>query len=170
VEDKEAVRRGTTLFALPHPCRRRGARDLGHGDAIWTALGDTSDDLNWYTKRATLSGVYSATVLYWLGDESPEHSGDLGFPRPPDRDVMQIEKVKAQAAATGCWTADGGPDWLPNRSRRPLPRRRTTCRALAHLAGRRGALMEDRKTRVFRLARGWSRIRQPSAREEGREA
>jgi ubiquinone biosynthesis protein COQ9 len=36
-----------------------GARAIwGTADAIWTALGDTSEDVNWYTKRATLSGVY----------------------------------------------------------------------------------------------------------------
>ena len=55
--DKEAVRRGVTLFALPMHAAD-GARALWQtADAIWTALGDTSDDLNWYTKRATLSGV-----------------------------------------------------------------------------------------------------------------
>jgi ubiquinone biosynthesis protein COQ9 len=49
-----------------------GAKAIwGTADRIWTALGDTSDDLNWYTKRATLSAVYGSTVLYWLGDDSP---------------------------------------------------------------------------------------------------
>ena len=68
-EDREAVRRGTTLFALP-PYAPDGARLIwGTADAIWTALGDTSRDFNWYTKRATLSAVYSSTVLYWLGDD-----------------------------------------------------------------------------------------------------
>ena len=63
-EDKEAVRRGTTLFALPLYAAD-GARLIWEpADTIWTALGDTSDDVNWYTKRATLSGVRSATLLY----------------------------------------------------------------------------------------------------------
>jgi ubiquinone biosynthesis protein COQ9 len=46
------------------PCRSTPptARALvwGTADLIWTALGDTADDLNWYSKRAILSGVYSA--------------------------------------------------------------------------------------------------------------
>jgi ubiquinone biosynthesis protein COQ9 len=95
--DREAVRRATTLFSLPHHAPE-GARLLwGTADAIWTALGDTSDDVNWYSKRATLSGVYGATVLFWLGDDSPEHAESWAFLDRRIGDVMQIEKVKAQA-------------------------------------------------------------------------
>ncbi len=93
--DKEAVRRGTTLFALPMHAAD-GARAIwGTADAIWTALGDTSTDLNWYTKRATLSGVYGATVLFWLGDDSPGHQATWDFLDRRIEDVMQFEKVKS---------------------------------------------------------------------------
>ena len=95
IEDKEAVRRGTTLFALPMHTAE-GARAIwGTADAIWTALGDTSEDINWYSKRATLSAVYSATVLFWLGDDSPDHQASWNFLDRRIGDVMQIEKVKA---------------------------------------------------------------------------
>lgn len=95
-EDREAVRRGTSLFALP-PHALEGARLIwGTADAIWTALGDTSRDFNWYTKRATLSGVYSSTVLYWLGDESLENEATWDFLDRRIEDVMRFEKVKAQ--------------------------------------------------------------------------
>ncbi|KAL4443693.1 hypothetical protein ABPG75_011430 [Micractinium tetrahymenae] len=40
-------------------------------DAVWHAAGDTSTDLSWYTKRALITGVYSATELYMLTDASP---------------------------------------------------------------------------------------------------
>ena len=69
----------------------------GTSNKIWTALGDTSTDYNWYTKRATLSGVYSSTVLYWLGDNSPDHAATWEFLDRRIGDVMQIEKVKAKA-------------------------------------------------------------------------
>lgn len=96
VEDREAMRRGTALFALPH-LAPEGARLIwGTADAIWTALGDTSDDINWYTKRATLSAVYASTVLYWLGDTSPGHEATWEFLDRRIEDVMRIEKVKAQ--------------------------------------------------------------------------
>jgi len=93
--DRELVRRGTTLFSLPTHAAD-GARAIwGTADAIWTALGDTSDDLNWYTKRATLSGVYGATVLYWLGDESTDRQATRDFLDRRIDQVMQFEKLKA---------------------------------------------------------------------------
>lgn len=93
-EDRELVRRGTTLFALPMHAAE-GARALwGTADAIWTALGDSATDYNWYTKRATLSGVYSATVLYWLGDDSPNADATWDFLDRRIDEVMQVERVK----------------------------------------------------------------------------
>ncbi|MGC9368463.1 MAG: COQ9 family protein [Paracoccaceae bacterium] len=95
-EDRELVRRGTTLFSLPQYAAD-GAKAIWETcDAIWTALGDTSEDVNWYTKRATLAGVYSATVLYWLGDDSPGHENTWAFLDRRIDNVMQIEKAKAQ--------------------------------------------------------------------------
>jgi ubiquinone biosynthesis protein COQ9 len=98
-DDKEAVRRGTTLFALPLHAAD-GARAIwGTADAIWTALGDTSRDINWYSKRATLSAVYAATVLFWLGDDSPGSRGTWDFLDRRIDDVMRIEKAKASFRA-----------------------------------------------------------------------
>lgn len=95
-EDREVVRRGTTLFALP-PYAPDGARLIwGTADAIWTALGDTSRDFNWYTKRATLSAVYSSTVLYWLGDDSLGNDATWSFLDRRIEDVMRFEKTKGQ--------------------------------------------------------------------------
>lgn len=96
IEDKEAVRRAATLFALPHHAGDSAKALWGTADAIWSALGDTSDDLNWYTKRATLSGVYASTVLYWLGDDSLDHADTWAFLDRRIDEVMQIEKAKAQ--------------------------------------------------------------------------
>jgi ubiquinone biosynthesis protein COQ9 len=93
--DAEAVRRGTSLFALPMYAAD-GARALwGTADAIWVALGDTSTDVNWYSKRATLSAVYAATVLYWLGDDSPDHEATWAFLDRRIANVMAFEKAKA---------------------------------------------------------------------------
>lgn len=90
--DPEATRRATSLYALPQNAAE-GAKALWHtADTIWTALGDTSRDVNWYTKRATLSAVYASVVLYWLG--APE---DLdGFIDRRIGDVMAFEKTKAR--------------------------------------------------------------------------
>jgi len=95
VTDKEVVRRGTTLFALPTHAADGAKAIWGTADAIWTALGDTSRDVNWYTKRATLSAVYAATVLFWLGDDSIGHQDTWEFLDRRIDDVMRIEKAKA---------------------------------------------------------------------------
>ncbi|THD83830.1 COQ9 family protein [Aliigemmobacter aestuarii] len=96
-EDKELVRRGTTLFALPVHAADGAKAIWGTADAIWRALGDTSVDINWYTKRATLSAVYGSTVLYWLGDDSPGHERTWEFLSRRIADVMSFEKWKASA-------------------------------------------------------------------------
>ncbi|MEO1721402.1 MAG: COQ9 family protein [Pseudomonadota bacterium] len=98
-EHKDAVRRGATLLALP-PYAADSARALwSTSDIIWTACGDRSDDYNWYTKRAILSSVYSATVLYWLGDESEGSVDTWAFLDRRIENVMQFEKLKAQVQA-----------------------------------------------------------------------
>jgi len=93
--DRELVRRGTTLFSLPQHAADGAAAIWRTADAIWTALGDTSTDLNWYTKRATLSAVYGSTVLYWLGDDAPDHQPTWEFLDRRIDGVMQFEKLKA---------------------------------------------------------------------------
>lgn len=129
--DRELVRRGTTLFSLPMHAAD-GARAIWQtADRIWTALGDTSDDLNWYSKRATLSGVYGATVLYWLGDDSAEAQATWDFLDRRIDQVMQIEKLKASFRENPfgkAWMSGPGklfetirapklPDDLPGRTR-----------------------------------------------------
>lgn len=98
--DREAVRRGVSLLALPMHAAE-GAKALwGTADAIWSALGDESRDLNWYSKRATLSAVYSATALYWLQDESEGRAATWAFLDRRIENVMGIEKAKARMRAT----------------------------------------------------------------------
>lgn len=67
-------------------------------DAIWTALGDTSTDSNWYTKRLILSGVIGSTLLCWIGpagDSGDEAEVDAFLDRRIG-DVMNFEKAKAK--------------------------------------------------------------------------
>ncbi|MEM6482845.1 MAG: COQ9 family protein [Pseudomonadota bacterium] len=96
IEDKELVRRGATLFALPQYAGDGARLIWGTADRIWIALGDTSQDVNWYSKRAILSGVYGSTVLYWLGDETPGQEATWEFLDRRIAGVMQFEKLKAR--------------------------------------------------------------------------
>ncbi len=120
VDDKEAVRRGVTLFSLPTHAAD-GARAIwGTCDLIWNALGDTSEDVNWYTKRATLSGVYSSTLLFWLGDDTPDHQPTWEFLDRRIADVMQFEKFKAQVNGNPLFKPFlAVPNWLAGHVRAP---------------------------------------------------
>ena len=118
--DREAIRRGSTLFALPHHAPEGAGLIWETSDKIWTAVGDTSDDVNWYSKRATLSGVYSATLLYWLGDASEGHQATWSFLDRRIDDVMQIEKLKAQVRESPTLSRlMAGPNWLLSHIKAP---------------------------------------------------
>ncbi|SMC80764.1 COQ9 family protein [Primorskyibacter flagellatus] len=122
-EDREAVRRGTTLFALPMHAADGAKAIWGTADLIWNTLGDISDDVNWYTKRATLSGVYGSAVLFWLGDDSPDHQATWAFLDRRIDDVMQIEKVKAQVRGNKFLSGVlAGPNWLLGQIKAPVRR------------------------------------------------
>ncbi|KEO50478.1 COQ9 family protein [Thioclava pacifica] len=95
--DPELVRRGAAIFALPQNAATGSKLIWETCDKIWNVLGDQSRDYNWYTKRMTLSGVYSATVLYWMGDESEGHADTWAFLDRRIEGVMQFEKVKGAA-------------------------------------------------------------------------
>ncbi len=100
ITDKEAVRRGTALFALPHMAADGAKLIWGTADAIWDVLGDTSDDFNWYSKRVTLSAVWTTVVVFWLGDDSSGGQATDGFIDRRIANVMQIEKFKSQVNAS----------------------------------------------------------------------
>ena len=69
---REAVRRGLSVLAMPHNAPL-GLRLLYDSvDAIWHGVGDHATDFSFYTKRATLAGIYAAALLYWLDDRSPD--------------------------------------------------------------------------------------------------
>jgi ubiquinone biosynthesis protein COQ9 len=48
-------------------------------DSIWHTAGDQAADFSWYTKRLILTGVYTATTLYWLRDASENDEATLAF-------------------------------------------------------------------------------------------
>ena len=111
-ENKEACNRTVPFLALPQNYFQ-GLKILYHTvDLMWKAISDTSTDFNYYTKRMTLSAVYSSTFLYWLGDESEDHNDTWEFLDRRIENVMQIEKVKAkyrdkQPDLAGIWRALG---------------------------------------------------------------
>ena len=94
--DKEAVRRGVVLFALPIHAFEGSRLIWDTSDLIWELVGDDSEDYNWYSKRAILSAVYASTVLYWLGDNSEGSEETWHFLDRRIDDVMKFETAKVQ--------------------------------------------------------------------------
>ncbi|MCF3973382.1 COQ9 family protein [Paracoccus salsus] len=94
--DPELVRAGAATLALPQNATLAARLVWETADAIWTGLGDESRDVNWYSKRATLSAVISATVLFWLGDSSEGRAQTRAFLDRRIDGVMRFERVKAK--------------------------------------------------------------------------
>lgn len=76
---KEALRQAMAVLALPWntPVALRGAARTA--SAMWHAAGDTSADFSWYTRRASLAAIYSATLAYWLRDASEDIGPAMDF-------------------------------------------------------------------------------------------
>lgn len=87
---KEAIRRALSVLALPHNAPVAAACTARTVDAIWHAAGDHPADFSWYTKRALLAGVYSATILFWLRDAGTDDADTLAF---LDRRLADIGRI-----------------------------------------------------------------------------
>ncbi len=96
---REAVRRAVLFLARPQRAALACRCLYRTIDAIWYAAGDTATDYNFYTKRALLAGVYSATVLYWLNDNSEGTSATWDFLDRRIRDAMRIPQVTGRLQA-----------------------------------------------------------------------
>lgn len=103
---REAMRRAVTLLSLPLSGTTGPHALYRSVDAIWRAVGDTSTDFNFYTKRALLAGVYSTVTITWFGDESEGFADTWAFLDRRIGDVMQIEKAKARVQKLGSFLPD----------------------------------------------------------------
>lgn len=93
---REAARRALAILAMPQNLVTGARLGWRSADAMWRLAGDTATDLNHYTKRATLSGVYLSTLMVWLGDDSAGRAETYAFLDRRIDDVMRIETVKAK--------------------------------------------------------------------------
>ncbi|EMC95588.1 hypothetical protein BAUCODRAFT_41292, partial [Baudoinia panamericana UAMH 10762] len=73
-------------------------RELGLlADEIWFLSGDTAVDTSWYTKRASLSGVYAAAEVYQTTDQSTEFRDTEQF---VDRRLEEVRVMGSAVAGT----------------------------------------------------------------------
>ncbi len=94
---KEVVRRTLAVLAQPQYTKLAAHLLYTTVDEMWRAAGDTSTDYNFYTKRATLSAVYSATLLAFLSDNSADMAKTEAFLDRRLADVARVAKISGPA-------------------------------------------------------------------------
>jgi ubiquinone biosynthesis protein COQ9 len=107
--NKDALRRAMAIMAMPGNAPRTAKIGWHSADQMWRAAGDTATDFNHYTKRLTLSAVYASTLAVFVNDDSDNFADTRAFLDRRIDNVMQFEKVKAQAKARQ--------DYIPSLSR-----------------------------------------------------
>jgi ubiquinone biosynthesis protein COQ9 len=95
-EDIEALRRALAVLALPQNLPRAAKLNWRAADAMWHAAGDTATDFNHYSKRAILGGVYAATIMAMMDDESEGHADTRAFLGRRIDGIMRFEKFKGR--------------------------------------------------------------------------
>jgi ubiquinone biosynthesis protein COQ9 len=107
--DREGQRRSLAIMAMPQNIPTAARIGWRSADRMWRLAGDTATDFNHYTKRMTLSAVYASTLAIFVNDESDDFAETRAFLDRRIDNVMQFEKVKAQAKSRQ--------DMLPSLSR-----------------------------------------------------
>ena len=92
---REALRRTLAVLALPANLPRAAGLGWRAADRMWRAAGDRSVDLNHYSKRAILAGIYGATVLVFLDDADPELAETRAFLDRRLGEIGRFERWKA---------------------------------------------------------------------------
>ncbi len=97
--DRESLRRAMAIMASPQNLPRAAKVGWRSADRMWRLAGDTASDFNHYTKRMTLSAVYGSVLTIFVNDDSENFADTRAFLDRRIDNVMQFEKVKAQARA-----------------------------------------------------------------------
>lgn len=92
----DALRRALAILARPDHVARASKLAWRASDGMWRAIGDGSVDFAWYSKRATLTALYAATMTAWMDDDSEGFADTRAFLDRRIDDVMKIEKLKAR--------------------------------------------------------------------------
>ena len=93
---REGLRRALAVLAMPHHVAMATAIGWRGAEIMWRLAGDTSTGFAHYTKRMTLLGVYGATLLVFIDDDSEDYAETRAFLDRRIDDVMKFEKFKAQ--------------------------------------------------------------------------
>ena len=93
---KEALRRAFSILAQPQNAMTAARCAWRAADRMWRLAGDTATDLNHYSKRAILAGVYAATLAVFVDDKSEGKAETHAFLDRRIEGIIRFEKTKAQ--------------------------------------------------------------------------
>ncbi|MDX1540799.1 MAG: COQ9 family protein [Geminicoccaceae bacterium] len=93
---REAMRRAVAARLMPANALAATGAVWRTVDLIWTLAGDRERDASWFTKRAILAGVWSATFLYWLDDRSLDGESTRAFLERRLDDALRIGALRAR--------------------------------------------------------------------------
>jgi len=95
-KNQAAIKKLMSYYAMPQNMPH-GLRNLHRlVDKIWRLSGDESTDFSYYTKRFSLSTIYSETLLFWLGDNSQDFKATEAFLKRKIGNLMKFHKAKAE--------------------------------------------------------------------------
>lgn len=96
---REAVRRAVAAHGLPANVAGTGSSLWRTVDLMWQTAGlggSPAEGFAYYSRRATLAGVLTATLLCWLGDQSENSAATWAFLDRRIEDVMRIGRLRSR--------------------------------------------------------------------------
>lgn len=108
---RAAVIRAGVHVAAPWRADRALAGPWRVADTVWTGIGDTSEDYNYYSKRSLLTATLPPILLYW--QTGPEDAALDRFIAGQLRTAMQVGKTGGQVFGpllSRIWPAKEAPE------------------------------------------------------------
>lgn len=100
-QHRQAALRGAAHLALMTNAADAARIAWRSADRIWRALGDSSTDENYYSKRAILAGVLTSTIGVYVLDKSEGFERTWQFLDARIENIMQFERFKSRLKPLG---------------------------------------------------------------------
>ena len=97
-KNKEGLRKGMAIFAMPMYQIEGINLVWSTCDLIWFNIKDRSTGFSWYSKRITLVSVYLSSLIFFLGDHSSESRETELFITRRLKDVKKLGMFKVDFA------------------------------------------------------------------------
>lgn len=96
VAGKNLILKSSGFFILPSNVLVGSKVAWNTCDLIWKYAGDKSKDMNYYSKRSLLLGVYLSSSAFFLADESKDHKETMNFIKNALDNIVNIASFKSK--------------------------------------------------------------------------